>query len=95
MLYVPEFISLNDLTRVDSIGLRFFYVWWPWYATHNRHPIQCLLNEFIACFLIQAPLNNTINSVSFTEFVDILTTGPFLVLTLANIKGLTIKRKIS
>lgn len=35
------------------------------------------------------------NSVSFTEFVKILTIGPFLVLTLANIKGLTIKWKIS
>lgn len=35
------------------------------------------------------------NSVSFTEFVEILTTGAFLVLILANIKGLTIKWKIS
>lgn len=39
-------------------------------------------------------LNNKINSVSFTEFVEILTTGPFLVLTLANTKGLTTKWKI-
>lgn len=51
--------------------------------------------NFIACFLIQAPLDNIMNSVSFTEFVKILTIGPFLVLTLANIKGLTIKWKIS
>lgn len=35
------------------------------------------------------------NLVSFTEFVEILTTGPFLVLTLANTKGSIIKWEIS
>ena len=89
-------MSPTWFTKVDSIGLIFFYVW-PWHPIHTKS-IQLNVVECVNLLhvLLQAPLNSKINE--FGKLYRIYRNShhwAFLVLTLANTKGLTIKWKIS
>lgn len=55
---------------------------------YNRHSVKYLLNEFIVGFPIHSLLNNIINKFSKLYRICRNSVRPFLVLTLANTKGL-------